>query len=338
MDNSPERYFSDSHDAKPGRPTPSNDTLERDRDDLALLLSVNWPDIGWQLRHANTVEEIQRAFEPLRGKNNDRLILRFLTVAPIRATGKDVRLTKKLLKKAIMRRYAAQRICGNPQRDCCEAEIAVMQAGGDQTGKVRAELLKRQSRLLAVRKELHSATELEQELEKQLAEQEVSFCQNELLRILRERRCARNPLRLANAIAGLPSLIAALPSLTARVSYERCSKIKCRHWPKIDFQVFQKIESIWNLRVRYRGLPIVELFRQEIRKLPRTSRRNKSPNLVRLRLADNFGVLKSAIEKTLESGIEPDRVPFVITSYFDKNRETPTTALTRTLAASERID
>jgi hypothetical protein len=36
--------------------------------------------------------------------------------------------------------------------------------------------------------------------------------------------------------------------------------------------------------------------------------------------------------------IDPDRMPFIIVSNFDKNRGEPTTALTRTLAASERID
>jgi hypothetical protein len=109
-------------------------------------------------------------------------------------------------------------------------------------------------------------------------------------------------------------------------------------WPKFDFQVFQKIESIWNSRDRYRGLSIVELYRQEIKKLPKTFRRNKSENDLRKRLAENFGCLRLAIERGLEWGVDSGRMPFVITSNFDKNREVPTTALTRTLAASEKID
>lgn len=231
----------------------------------------------------------------------------------------------------VKRRYQAQADCNEPVKNYCEAETAVMQAHAEQLWKVRRELLKRQSALLAARKELRSAEELEHSLQKQLNELETSFAQEELVRILVERRCARNPLRLANAMAGLPYL-------TARVSYDRCSKIECNVWPKFDFQVFQKIESIWNLRERYLDLSIVELYRQEIKKLPRTTRRNKSENPLRKRLAENFGCLKSAIERGFELGIDPDRMPFIILSTFDKNREAPTTALTRTLAASERID
>jgi hypothetical protein len=324
-------YFPQSSPRPPGRPTPDDDTLRDIRNDLVHLFSVSWADIGWQLRNAGSREEFRRAFEPLRGKNNDHLVVLFLKATPLTTTGKEVRLTRRLLGRTVKRRYEAQANCNDPVRMYCEAEIAVMQARAEQLWKVRGELLKRQSTLLTARKELRSAEELEQSLQKQLHELEASFAQEELVRILVERRCARNPLRLANAIAGLPYL-------TARVSYDRCSKIKCNVWPKFDFQVFQKIESIWNSRERYRDLSIVDLYRQEIKKLPRTFRRAKTENYLRKRLAEDFGCLKLAIERGLELGVESDRIPFIIVSEFDKNRGMPTTALTRTLAASERID
>ena len=324
-------YSPQSSRRQPGRPTPDDDTLRDIRNDLVHLLSVSWADIGWQLRQAHSSEELRRAFEPLRGKHNDHLVAVFLKTTPLATTGKEVRLTRRFLGKAVKRRYEAQTNCNDPVKMYCEAEAAVMQAQAEQLWKVRGELLKRQSKLLAARKELLSAEELEQSLQKQLSELEASFAQEQLVRILVERRCARNPLRLANAIAGLPYL-------TARVSYDRCSKIKCNVWPKFDFQVFQKIESIWNSRDRYRDLSIVELYRQEIKKLPRTVRRNKSENYLRKRLAEDFGCLKQAIEKGLELGVDPGQMPFVITNNFDKNRGAPTTALTRTLASSERID
>lgn len=324
-------YFPQSSPRPPGRPTPNDDTLRDVRNDLVHLFSVSWADTGWQLRNADSPEELRRAFEPLRGKNNDYLVALFLKTTPLATTGNQVRLTRRLLGKTVKRRYEAQANCNEPVRMYCEAETAVMQARAEQVWKVRGELLKRQSTLLAARKELRSAEELEQSLQKELNELEASFAQEQLLRILVERRCARNPLRLANAIAGLPYL-------SARVSYGRCSKIKCNVWPKFDFLVFQKIESIWNSRDRYRGLSIVELYRQEIRKLPKTFRRTKTENYLRKRLAEDFGCLKLAIERGLELGVDSDRMPFIIASDFDKNRAIPTTALTRTLAASERID
>ena len=324
-------YFPQSSRRQPGRPTPDDDTLRDIRNDLVHLLSVSWADVGWQLRQADSPEELRRAFEPFRGKNNDHLVAVFLKTTPLAATGKEVRLTRRFLGKAVKRRYEAQANCNDPVNLYCEAQTAVMQARAEQLWKVRGELLKRQSTLLAARKELRSAAELEQTLQKQLTEQEASFAQKELVRILVERRCARNPLRLANAMAGLPYL-------TARVSYDRCSKLKCNVWPKFDFQVFKKIESIWNSRDRYRGLSIVELYRQEIKKLSKTFRRNKAENYLRKRLAEDFGCLKLAIERGLELGVDPGQMPFIIASNFDKNRGAPTTPLTRTLAASERID
>src|SRR6266567_2282293 len=315
-------YFPQSSRRPPGRPTPDDDTLAGIRNDLVHLLSVWWAEIGWHLRRANSPEELRRAFEPLRGKNNENLVGFFLKITPLAAKGAEVRFTRKALGRTVKRRYEAQASCNDPVRMYCEAETAVMLARAEQLWKVRGELLKRQSRLLAARKELRSAEELEQTLQKQLTQQEASFAQEELVRILVERRCARNPLRLANAMAGLPYL-------TARVSYDRCSKIKCGVWPKFDFQVFQKIESIWNLRHRYRELSIVELYRQEIKKLPRTIRRNKTENYLRTRLAGDFGCLRSAIEGSLELGVDPGQIPFIITSNFDKNRAAPTTALTR---------
>jgi hypothetical protein len=324
-------YFPQSSRRQPGRPTPDDDTLRDIRNDLVHLFSVSWADIGWQLRNADSREELLRAFEPLRGKNNDHLVALFLRTTPLATTGKEVRLTRRFLGKAVKRRYEAQANCNDPVKMYCEAETAVMQARAEQLWKVRGELLKRQSTLLAARKELRSAEESERSLQEQLNELEASFAQEQLVGILVERRCARNPLRLANAMAGLPYL-------TARVSYDRCSKIKCNVWPKFDFQVFQKIESIWNSRDRYQGLSIVELYRQEIKKLSRTFRRNKAENYLRKRLADDFGCLKLAIARGLELAVDSDRMAFIITSNFDKNRGEPTTALTRTLAASERID
>jgi hypothetical protein len=324
-------YFPPGPGRQPGRPTIGRDTLAGIRDDLVLLLCLSWSEIGWQLRHATSPEQLRQAFEPLRGKNNGHLIARFLKNPTVATTGKEIRFTRRLLDDAVTRRYAAQANCSDPVRDYIEAETAVMQSPSEQMGQVRRELLKRQFRLLAVRKELHCATELEHTLEKQLGEQEVSFAQEELFRILEEERCARNPLKLANAMAGLPFI-------TARVSHERCSKIKPTGWPKFDFQVFQKIESIWNMRDRYPKLSLVQLYRQEISKLPRTMRRNKAENPLRARLGDHFGYLKLAIKQSVESGVDSDRVPFLITSNFDKHRAGSTTPLSRTLAASERID
>ena len=314
-----------------GRPALDTDTLTAIRDDLVHLLSVSWADVGWHLRHAKSPEDLRRAFEPLKGKNNNPLIERFIKTGVSATSGEELRLTRKALGEAIRRKYEAQGNCDDPVKSYHERETAAMQSRAELLGKLRREVVERRSKLRAVSKELRSAERLERRLEKQLAVQEVGFAQHQLVRILKEGRCACNPLRLANAMTGLLLL-------TARVSYNRCSKMKCAVWPEFDFQVFEKIEAIWNSRHRYRDLSVVELYRQEIKKLPRTMRRDNAENYLRTRLAQDFGYLKLAIEQGLESGADSDQMPFLITSSFNNNRQSSRTALTRTLAAIEKID
>src|ERR1700739_1878369 len=150
---------------KPGRPTLDKITLEGSRNNLVRILSVGWPEIGWQLRHVSSPAELRDAFAPLQKNNDAYLLTHFLRTPKVVATGKEVRLTRKLLGKAIERRYNGQAKCNDPTNAYCEAQAAVMEARSDQLWAVRSELLKRQERLLAVRRELGAAQRLEQDLQ-----------------------------------------------------------------------------------------------------------------------------------------------------------------------------
>jgi hypothetical protein len=316
---------------QPGRPTLKNGTLEGCRNSLARILSVEWAEIGWQLKHVSSPADLREAFAPLSKNSDSNLLTHYLRTPPATATGKEVRLTRRRLGKIVERRYNLQGNYNDPLNQYREAEAAVMQARSDQLWAVRSELLKRQEKLSAVRKELSAARQLEHTLQDELVEKEASFAQTELVRILRERRCALNPLRLANAMAGLPFL-------SARVSSARCSKVSCTVWPQFEYQVFRKIESIWESRERYKNLSVVDLYRQEVAKIPRTIGRKRIENPLRRRLAVDFGYLKSAIEMALKVHTDLDRIPFLIKSIFDNGRAQPTNALIRTLSAWERID
>jgi hypothetical protein len=144
-----------------------------------------------------------------------------------------------------------------------------------------------------------------------LEEKKASFAQTELLDYIANAEYARNPLRLANAMAGLPDL-------AWSSSYDRCSKINCAGWPTLWFTIFETIQDIWNLRTSYSELSLVELFRREVQKLPKKTlvyydpekRKIWMPNQVRSRLADNFRLLRLAIEETLQVTMHPGRTPF----------------------------
>jgi hypothetical protein len=116
-------YFPQGSRRSPGRPTPDDDTLRDARNDLVHLFSVSWAEIGWQLRHAGSCEDLRRAFEPLRGKNNGHLVAPFLKTAPLATTGKEVRSIRRALGRVVERRYHAHANCNDPVRIYCEADL-----------------------------------------------------------------------------------------------------------------------------------------------------------------------------------------------------------------------
>ena len=219
------------------------------------------------------------------------------------------------------------------------------EASPDELKVLQADLAKYETKLRFASADLEGTRNQERILSARLEAQEASFAQAELAKIILENRCSRHPLRMANAMAGLPYL-------SARVSYRRCSKLKCSTWPRSEFLIVKFIESTWNRRQRYPDLSIVELFDQEIKRLRRTVRREELPeaiavpkeqkrvdNYLRSHLAANRRYLRLAIERSLEkTEIAEKQMPFVIASYFSAILEEPRTVLTLALAEGERID
>src|SRR5712692_3358182 len=190
--------------------------------------------------------------------------------------------------------------------------------------------------------------------EAQLSDQEDGFAQNELLEFIHSGKYAHNPLKLANAMAGIRCHT--WDGMRAYAgcwqSYARCSKLECAIWPNYQFQRFEIIESIWNRRYKYPQLVPVQLFQQEIVKLPKIiesqamplpypttekERKERLNGFIRSHLMENFSDLRLAIEATFKAKPDPNRAPFVIVSEFQRNLARPTTAADRVLAALERI-
>ncbi len=328
---------------KAGRPTLDELTLATDRDALVWLLSVAWGEIGWQLPRARTLPKLREALEPLRGHPSDHLIARFLRPTSVIATAKDVRESRKALGKAVEQLREAEDRHNRCTEACGEAESAVTQAGPEQRKAVEAEFQKRQAELELVRTQLDAATVTDKRLTEARADKEASFSQTELLDFITRKKYARNPLGLANAMAGLPDM-------GWRQSYVRCSKMKCPSWPHFQFREFNTIQTIWNRRHSHPGLTPIELFRQGIKKLPKTvevpvpqsptqtARKTRVENFLRSRLAENWMDFRLAIEQSLTAEHDSRRVPFHIVSQFSKNIAKPKTAADRVLAAAQRIE
>jgi hypothetical protein len=353
-----------------GRRTLSNGILLGHRDRLVSFLSLTWPEVGWRLLSAHTAEKVQEAFSVFRGNEREYLIKRFFDSSSAAAcTTKDLRRLAKDIEVATaeVSRYHNKK--DQSERAFNEAEIAMKMAGLLKTEDenqqnvptlseegtnldereqqlLRAEYEKRRSDLNLATIVENQAQTKEASLRGELESKENFFAQAELAEFISVGKYARNPLQLANAMAGLPQM-------RWERSYARCSKLPCTGWPTFDFSIFDTIERIWKLRHDCPGLSIVELFRNEIEKLPRTveyvaqqtvqngeimeEKKSRMPNNVRSYLAD-FRYLRLAIEEALKSNQLPYRVPFLIASNLNRNHKTMTTAVHLVLAAPERID
>jgi hypothetical protein len=326
----------------PGRPTIDDETLNGDRDAIVWLLSAAWGDIGWELPQATTLDELRHALEPLRGHPNDQYVAVFLRPTFVTSTAEEIRAARKNLGKAIEHCRAAR-----DRHDKCldasrTAELAMNDAQQEQQGIFLVELLGRWGESAKARKDWEAAQRDETDLDRDLKAKEAGFALSELLDFITQKKYARNPLRLANAMAGLPDM-------RWEQSCTRCSAIKCGSWPQFQYRLFRAIKAIWNRRVHHPELALTQLFRQEIEKLPRTvlisvpqpppnpPTKGKIDNALRSHLAENWRSLRLAIEEIEESEAQPDRVPFIILNHFMKNLAKPRTPQDSVLIAKERI-
>ena len=306
------------------------------------LLSIAWGEIGWQLPQATTLDELRQALEPLRGLPNDQHVSVFLRRSFVVSTAEDVRAARKKLGKAIEDCRLARERHDRYLDAVRTAELAMNEAKSEQQEVFLGELLKGWRERAEALKEWEAAQHAETDLDRDVRAKETGFALSELLDFIKQKKYARNPLRLANAMAGLPDM-------GWEQSYARCSAMKCSSWPQFQFRLFRTIKAIWNRRNSYPELTLTQLFRQEIKKLHRTvmisvpqpppnpPRKGKMDNPIRSYLAENWRSLRLGIEEITESETQPDRMPFLILVRFMQNLARPRTPQDLVLIAKEKI-
>jgi hypothetical protein len=339
---------------KRGRTPFDKDNLGDRRDSLLGALSSWWAEMGWQLTHATTRQELRDAFKPLKATASCDLVAYFLHPTSATASRKEIRSIRRQRDKDIERRREAQAVhdrCVDAYR---EVEWAIGAAKPEQLEIVQRAFCKRRAEWQKAISELKDARAAENTREQQLVNVEAGFAQDELLKFIKKRfiegRYAKNPLNLANAMAGLPSYSWG-PFLGVWYSYGRYSKLKCKKWPLFPFQVFKTLEKIWNLYQR-KPSPIsaVEFLRQQIRALRKTIRpkisesaelsanQKRLVNPVRAHLVEKWVDLQLALEQSLISPVEPERMTFVIGTHFARIQMEPKTAVDRVIASARGID
>jgi len=325
-----------------GRPVLESETLASRRDSLVGLLCSWWAETGWQLTRATTREELREAFEPLPKNISQERFAPFVRPTSVIASGKDIRAERKAHIKPVERLHEAQSVRDDCSKACQEAEWALGQAKPDQIELVQRAISKRRADYQRAESELQIANATEKACEQRIFDCQAGFAQDELLKFIKKRfiegSYARNPLNLANAMAGLPYHYDE-PFLGVWYSYGRCSKLQSDQWPNFHFVVFEELERIWK---RYQGsssstLP-TEFFRQQIRALPKTAKKRMT-NLVRSHLVETWVDLQLAIEKSFASPPDdPDRMPFVIGTNFAKTKAEPKSFVDKIIANAPGID
>jgi hypothetical protein len=324
----------------PGRPTIGKGMFEGHRNALVWLLSVAWGDIGWELTNAATLEELRQAFEPLRGHPSDNLIASFLRPTSTPATAQQIRSLKKAQGEAVETLRAVQEKHDNFVRVSQLAEQAMNETNPKPPPNLQAALLTGWRDKNAARKELEACRARLTATETAVAEACATFSQVELLNFVTRKKYARNPLVLANAMAGLPDM-------TWEHSHARGSKIKYSQWPTHDYKVFMQIERIWKDHNSDPRVPLAQFFRQAVEKIPKTvmvtyeatGERVKQQNPVRIELGGNFRLLRLAIEDIQkELPLDSGKVPFRIFSGFRKNAAKPRPAQEVVSIAQEKVE
>lgn len=333
--------------ASAGRPTVGDSSLRDHRDRIVDMLACWWGEVGWQLPRASSRQELRSALDPLTEHANRFEINHFLLLSTDSATAEQIREKRELNKKAIQELYKAQK----RQLTCSDrfnqAQMALGHTSSEQLEAMKRRISDYKAELDSANNGYEAAQTKQREIARKLDEMEAAYAQDELLMFIQTRfikpkkRYARNPENLANAMAGLP-WAGNLPFMGTWQSYVRCSKLRCS--PHHRFQLFETIQRIWKKSQKSK-LPTTEFFHQQITALPKIvtlkainpltnqESRNKGPNSVRSNLFDNWPIWKLAIQKSLESPVEPDRVPFLICSNFTVVQRDPRASVALVLGA-----
>lgn len=185
---------------------------------------------------------------------------------------------------------------------------------------------------------LNEAKGKREELEKKHANYVACFCQEELLKLIKQKRYARTPRKIANALAGLPIM-------SCRQSALRCSRHQYTWEPALTYQVFEFLESTWKLRDPEPAISRLELFERAIRqllrfKLVKTDQENQKvrrENNLRTHLGENWFYVRKAIQDSVQLASHPGEVPFLIHSKFREYLAKPRSASDILLAEEARL-
>jgi len=210
----------------------SDEDLWHRRDNALGHFEIEWPEWGWDLRRARTAADFNPIFAATEHTSLGEQSRRFRIPSSVPFDDLDLNRKKhKALLQRIRNSYEAV-------REIADLKGRIDTALRDVNTVDGVELKIAQQRFTREwnqrRREYERLSAEDERLRRQIEMQEAAFAQSELLRFVREKRYAWNPVNLAEAVAGLGFM-------SYRQSIRRCRRKKCNDSSSLQYEVFRAI-------------------------------------------------------------------------------------------------
>jgi hypothetical protein len=297
---------------KKGRPTIPDNFLLGSRNSWLHFLEEAWPEIGLSLLNIRkdprtTIEDIQKVFGPVQSRDNCDHGKAFLRGSPQYVKAKELRRNRIRNGDLSFEIQEIQSQLSELRRSCEEAEEALKHVGEEEHQIIQKDLSRRRKRLLRLEEALGELETESKELNERVLGQETYWYCSQLLDFLCGRKAyAVKPLKLANALAGLPDM-------GWRGSFARCSRMPRSSPERLPFRVWNIVSGIWRRKPRDLKDAPTEFFRIQILKLQRKD------DGIRETLRRAWRDLRLAVEECWKKGHSEEFMPYAIASAFLRN-------------------
>lgn len=288
------------------RPSVDDFPLINRRDSFLGLIDGNWGRIGWELETAKTIVDTRNALRPLESESRS-LICLFTRDSATESTVAELRLRAKQTRnfQTVVRETSSHEERCRVSFD--KANAAFQDAKSANQGAEFQKVVElRQRKCDAARLQTESLARRDRLLGEHLKDEQAFVAQTELLGYLNGQRYSFSPLRLANAMAGLPEM-------GWRQSAERCAALGRK--PE-DGQIY------WLYKLICQAQSESSLVGTLAERLKRNLQDYKNQADYRLGLAKaNWYHLRRAIEAASESNSHPRALPYRVLAQYQRHRQ-----------------
>lgn len=276
------------------------------RDSFLGLIDGNWGRIGWGLETAKTIVDVRNALRPLESESGS-LVCVFTRDTALESTHAALRLRadqianfQTVIREASLREQKCRESFDKANAAFQDAKFANQEAGFQKVVDLR------QRECDAARLQTESLSRRDRLLGEHLKDEQAFVAQTELLGFLNGQRYSFSPLRLSNAMAGLPEM-------GWRQSAKRCA---AQGQKPDDGQSFWLYKLICQAQSESSSEgPLTE-------RVKRNFRDYKNQADYRLGLAKaNWYHLRRAIEAVDESNPHSRALPYRVLAEYQQHRQ-----------------